>query len=82
MIFDFLKSKKFNIVFSFLLGLGLMAILRPGCKGDGCIVMKAPPAQEVKNSVYQIGKKCYKFETYAVDCPSSGVIEAFQLNRG
>lgn len=82
MIFDFLKSKKFNLVFSFLMGLGLMAILRPGCKGDGCIVMKAPPANEVQTSTYQIGKKCYKFETYTVDCPSSGVIEAFQLNRG
>ena len=82
MIWDFLKSRKFNLVFSFLLGLGLMAILHPACKGDSCVVMKAPPAHEVKESTYQIGKKCYKFETYIVDCPSSGVIEAFEINRG
>ncbi len=81
MIFDFMKTKTFNTVFSFLLGLGLMALLRPACKGDGCLVMRAPPANEVKQSTYQIGKKCYQFETYLVDCPSSGVIEAFEVRR-
>jgi hypothetical protein len=81
MIWDFLKTKKFNILFSFLLGLGLMALLRPVCKGDECILLKAPPAHEVKDSTYQIGMKCYKFETYTVDCPQKGAIEAFTVER-
>jgi hypothetical protein len=29
MIWDFMKTKEFNTVFSFLVGLGLAAILRP-----------------------------------------------------
>ena len=82
MIFDFMKTKKFNLVFSFLLGLGLMAVLRPVCKGDACILLKAPPAHEVKGATYQIGKKCYQFETFVIDCPNSGVIESFSVVRG
>lgn len=76
-----MKTKSFNTCFSFLLGLGLMALLRPSCKGDECIVLKAPPAHEVKDATYQIGKKCYKFNTYVVDCPSKGVIESFEVAR-
>ena len=81
MIWDFLKTKKFNMFFSFILGLGLMALLRPVCTGDSCVLQKAPPANEVKGSTYQIGKQCYKFETYTVDCPKEGAIEAFTVQR-
>ena len=82
MIFDFLKTKTFNYFFSFLLGVGLIALFRPGCKGDNCVVIRAPPADEVKTTTYQIGPHCYQFDTYLIDCPSSGVIEAFEVQRG
>jgi hypothetical protein len=81
MIFDFMKTKSFNYIFSFLLGMGLIALFRPGCKGDNCVVIRAPPADEVKTATYQISGKCYQFDTYLLDCPSSGVIEAFALQR-
>lgn len=82
MIFDFMKTKSFNYVFSFLLGLGLLALFRPVCKGDNCLVVRAPPANEIKTTTYQIGNRCYQFDTFIQDCPSSGVIEAFEVYRG
>ena len=82
MIFDFMKTKSFNYVFSFLLGVGLIALFRPGCKGESCVIVRAPPADEIKQTTYQIGSRCYQFDTYLMDCPSSGVIEAFEVYRG
>jgi hypothetical protein len=81
MIWDFLKSKQFNFVFSVLIGLGLAAILRPACKGDKCVVMKAPQLNEIKNSTFQLGSKCYQFTAETVDCPTQGVVEAFSISR-
>ena len=81
MIWDFLKSKEFNHVFSFLIGLAIAAILRPACKGDQCITLKAPPLKDFKDATYQVGNKCYQFSQEIVDCPSKGVVEAFQISR-
>ncbi len=77
-MFEFLKSETFNVVASFILGLGLMAILKPGCKGESCKLRKAPPFEEVKTSVYQLGSKCFKFDAEPMDCPKEGVIEPFE----
>lgn len=79
MIQDILNSKKFNIVFSVLIGIALAAILKPMCKGDSCMILKAPPVKEVNKATYQLGGKCYQFRTQSVDCPSKGVIEAFEI---
>jgi hypothetical protein len=42
------------------------------------MIVKAPPIHEVKDTVYHIGTKCYKFDTVQMDCPASGAIEAFE----
>ena len=82
MIWDLLKSKKFNLVFSFLLGLGVAAILRTACKGDQCLLMKAPPVHEVESTTYQLGSKCFQFRVESKDCPNKGkVVEAFLVSR-
>jgi hypothetical protein len=82
MIWDLLKSKKFNLVFSFLLGLGLAAILRPACKGDQCLLMKAPPVHEVEKTTYQLGSKCFQFGLENRECPAKGkIVEAFTISR-
>lgn len=82
MISDILKSKKFNFVFSVLLGLGLAAILRPACKGDQCLVLKAPPVHEVESTTYQLGSKCFQFKVDNRECPKQGrIVEAFTLSR-
>jgi len=73
----FIKSDTFNNIFSFVIGLGFMALLKPVCKGDACRIQKAPPYEEVKKSTYQLGASCYKFEAQHVECPPEGFIEPF-----
>ena len=77
-MFGFLKSPIFNYVFSFLLGLGLMALLKPECKGSACQIQKAPPLEEVKKTTYQLTSGCYQFKAETIECPSQGAIEPFQ----
>jgi hypothetical protein len=77
-----LKTEQFAQLFSFLLGFGIIVMLIPICKGDECFVKKAPLIEEMKNSTYKLGSKCYQFTPETVECPAEGVIEAFQsMNR-
>ena len=62
-MFDFLKSKQFHIVFNFIVGLFIILVLRPTCKGDNCIEHKNPVISELTSSTYQLGSKCYQFNT-------------------
>jgi hypothetical protein len=81
MIIDALKNPLFGILVSFMLGLALVLIMAPICRGKECMVVKAPPIHEVRDSIYHIGSKCYKFEAIQMDCPAQGVIEAFESVR-
>jgi hypothetical protein len=77
-MFEFLKTESFNIGFSFLIGLGLCALVTPMCTGKECRIAKAPPVDEIKETTYQLGSKCYQFKMESVDCPKEGVIEPFE----
>ena len=77
-MFEFLKTETFSILFSFTLGLGCMAVLKPVCSGSECRIQKAPPYEEVKKSTYQMGKECFQFHAEPIACPSRGVIEPFE----
>ena len=77
-MFEVLKTEKFALIFSFIVGFGLVAIAFPVCKGDECIVKKAPLVSEMKTHTYKMGSKCYQFKPQTVDCPANGVIESFQ----
>ena len=77
-MFEFLKSDTFNTAFSGLIGVALVMLFYPSCKGD-CMVRKAPPVEEIRSSTYQLADKCYNFEAKSVRCPSDGgAIEAFR----
>jgi hypothetical protein len=77
MIVDAIKTEKFSIIFSAVLGFALVALAIPACKGDSCYIQKAPSVKEMKESTYRIGQKCYQFKPTTVDCPASGAIESF-----
>lgn len=79
-LFDFMKSETFKVMGSFILGVGVMAVLKPGCRSTDCRIQKAPPLEEVTHSTYQIGQSCYQFQTQQLDCPKQGVIEPFIRN--
>jgi hypothetical protein len=78
-MFEFLKSESFKIIGSAVIGVGIVAVLKPICKGDECIIQKAPAVDEVTKSTYQIGSKCYKFTTTQLKCPERGIIEPFSV---
>lgn len=78
-MFEVIKTEKFAVAFSAIVGFAIVALAIPACKGDDCVVKKAPSVQELKESTYRIGTKCYQFRPEAMDCPATGAIEAFQL---
>jgi hypothetical protein len=78
-MFEFIKTEMYNTVFSIIIGIGLVAVLKPGCRDTACSIKKAPPVDEVTKKTYQIGDKCYKFKTSNIECPSKGVIEPFEV---
>ena len=81
MIIGVLKNPLFGIIVSFMLGLAIVVIIAPICHGRECMIVRAPPIHEVRDSVYHIASKCYKFDTVQMECPKEGVIEAFENIR-
>jgi len=79
MLTDLLKSKMFNVIFSVVLGIGIVCLFRPQCKGDGCNQVKAPPLQEWDKMTYRMGSKCYTYTSEIVDCTADKeLIESFK----
>ena len=76
-MFAVLKTSKFDIIFSFLIGFAAMSLTIPLCKGDECFIKKAPTIDDMNKNTFKIGSKCYQFKSDVVTCPSSGVTEAF-----
>ena len=81
MISKILHKPVFGMVVSFMLGVAIVMVVSPICHGKNCMIVKAPPLNEVTNTVYHIATKCYKFEAVPLECPASGVIEAFENIR-
>lgn len=77
MLADILKDKRFPAVFSFLMGVFIILLIRPACKGDACFSYKSPPVKEIREHAYKIEDRCYKFVPKETKCPLSGVIEPF-----
>jgi hypothetical protein len=77
MLADTIKTEKFAVAFSFLIGFSIMSLMIPMCKGDTCIIKKAPLVEEMKTSTFRIGSKCYQFRPEIASC-NGKVIEAFK----
>jgi hypothetical protein len=78
MLLSALKNPVFGIMVSFMLGLAIVVLVAPICRGKQCMIVKAPPIHEIQDSISHIAAKCYKFETVQMDCPAQGVVEAFE----
>lgn len=76
-----LDRPEFNVFFSLLLGIGIVAIVRPLCKGNDCVVNKSPPVKEWDGTVYRIGKDCFEFTANTVQCTGKDEIESFKLQN-
>ena len=78
-MFEFLRTERFNILASCVLGIAIVAVFKTPCKQD-CTLQKAPSPEEVTRTTYQIRTKCYQFKTAEIECPTNGkVIEPFQV---
>ena len=80
-MFAVLKTAKFDIIFSVVVGFAIMSLTIPMCKGEECFIKKAPSVNDMKKSTYMIGKNCYQFTPETVECPSEGAIESFSPMR-
>jgi hypothetical protein len=78
-VLNFLNDERFNVFFSFVLGIGLVCIFKPLCSGSECDIAKPPSEQDFDKYAYRMGGgKCFEFKSSVVDCPASGTIEAFR----
>ena len=66
---SFLKVPGMAALISFVIGFGIAAIFRPLCKGPDCLILRGPPINEIRGSVYQFGNKCVEFDAKTVECP-------------
>jgi hypothetical protein len=73
-----LNTEAFALLFSFVVGAGIIAIARPLCKGDSCDLKKAPPVKDWDNAVYRIGGDCFEYKATSVQCPSEGSQEIYE----
>ena len=73
----FFETKEFHMFFSIIIGIALVSLFRPLCKGDECRIVKAPPLNEVEKTTYKIGAKCYQFKTHTTECSDTGIIESY-----
>lgn len=78
MLLKMLNDNKFNMFFSFMLGLGIVCIFRPMCSGKECQIEKPPISKDFDKYVYRMGSKCVEFKPDIIECPASGAIEAFR----
>lgn len=76
-LFNIMASPTIATLISFILGVGLATMFRPICKGPDCLVIRGPPVQELRETVYQFGSRCVEFKTRTVECPAdkSAVVE-------
>lgn len=77
-----LENKQVSLFISCVIGFGLAALLRPMCKGPDCVILRGPPVTQMRNSVYQIGSKCYEFNPKATECPTdpnTKIVETFSF---
>jgi hypothetical protein len=58
---DFLKTKGFHKLFSFLIGVFVVIIFRRICKDKECIDIIMADPNVIKTKTYMIGNKCYVF---------------------
>ena len=72
-LLNLMHDHRFNTFFSFVVGIGLICILRPMCSGPDCVISKAPSEADFDKHVYRMGGgKCYEFNVGEIHGPTNG----------
>lgn len=73
----FVQTPAGRILMSIVLGVGLASLFKASCKGKNCLLMQAPPLDQLKDKVYKVDNKCYKFKPTQTKCDVSKEIYEF-----
>jgi hypothetical protein len=64
-----------NMILSALFGIGFACIFSQACKGNNCVIINAPPIDDVKNKVFKIQDECYTYTPHIASCSSSPSVQ-------
>lgn len=73
----FVQTEAGRILMSIVLGVGLASLFKASCKGRNCVIMQAPSLEQLKDKIYKIDDKCYKFKSTQTKCNTSKEIYEF-----
>jgi len=74
-IIDKLKTPTGRIILSIIWGIGLATMFQKMCKGNDCIIYKAPSHESVINNTYFNEGKCYKYNVKKTLCNANPIQE-------
>ena len=63
-----LDTKKYKIIVSIILGLGIATLFRRACEGRNCIIIKGKSPAAVEKNSYRYKDKCYKYKSVSAKC--------------
>lgn len=73
----FVQTEGGRLLMSVILGVGLATLFKVSCKDKNCLLMRAPPLEQLKDKIYKVDDKCYKFKPTQTKC--SGTTENFEF---
>ena len=75
---SFLRVPGLPTLLSLVIGFGIACIFRPLCKGPECVILRGPPVNDIRGSVYQYGSKCVEFNAKPVPCPADKTVSVVE----
>jgi hypothetical protein len=73
----FVQTEGGRLLMSVILGVGLATLFKVSCKDKNCLLMRAPPLEQLKDKIYKVDDKCYKFKPTQTKC--SATTENFEF---
>jgi len=67
----FVHTESGKYIMSIILGFGLATLFRTVCNGKNCLIVKAPPLDEIQDKIYKHQGKCYKFTPVTTKCDAN-----------
>ena len=71
----FVQTDAGRILMSIILGVGLATLFKVSCKDKNCLLMRAPPLEQLKDKIYKVDDKCYKFNPTQTKCTKPEIYE-------
>lgn len=73
----FVQTAGGRLLMSVILGVGLATLFKVSCKDKNCLLMKAPSLEQLKDKIYKVDDKCYKFNPSQTKCDTTKEIYEF-----